>query len=55
MISSTGSVDHGVFLPNSPAIAGIVLHQQMVALEVDALQNLVITVSNGLQHTIGFL
>jgi hypothetical protein len=53
-ISITGTVDAQVTLPNTPSLAGLVLHQQLVALEVDSggsfVQN---TSTNGLVATLG--
>jgi trimeric autotransporter adhesin len=54
VLTTTGTVDAQLVLPNTPSLAGVVLHQQLVALEVDAnlnfLQN---TSTNALVATIG--
>lgn len=53
-LSNAGMVDAQIALPNTPSFAGIVLHQQLVALEVDASLNFVQNTStNGLMATIG--
>lgn len=53
-LSNAGTVDAQLALPNTPSIAGIVLHQQLVALEVDASLNFVQNTStNGLMATVG--
>ncbi|MFN9306725.1 MAG: hypothetical protein ACK6DT_11755 [Planctomycetota bacterium] len=53
-ISNAGTVDVQLALPNTPSLAGIVLHQQLVALEVDGNLNFVQNTStNALVATIG--
>ena len=53
-ISNAGVVDAQIVIPNTASLAGIVLHQQLVALEVDAglnpVQN---TTTNALVATVG--
>jgi hypothetical protein len=52
--SSAGTVDTQVVVPNSPTLAGIVLHQQLVVLEVDAGLAFVQTTStNAVVATVG--
>ena len=54
VLTTTGTVDAQVALPNTPSLAGVVLHQQLVALEIDANLNLVQNTStNALTATIG--
>ena len=56
VVTTTGTVDAQVALPNTPSLAGVVLHQQLVALEVDASFNFVQNTStNALTATIGAL
>lgn len=53
-ISNAGTVDAQIVLPNTPSLAGTVLHQQLVALQVDANLNFVQNTStNGLVATVG--
>ncbi|MBM3961604.1 MAG: hypothetical protein FJ306_06860 [Planctomycetes bacterium] len=53
-LASAGTVDAQLALPNTPALAGVALHQQLIALEVDAQLNFVQTTStNALVATIG--
>ena len=53
-ISNAGTVDAQVALPNTPSLAGTILHQQLIALEVDANLNFVQSTStNALAATIG--
>ncbi len=54
VVTTTGTVDAQVALPNTPSLAGVVLHQQLVALEVDASLSFVQNTStNALMATIG--
>jgi hypothetical protein len=54
MIANAGTVDAQIVLPNTPSLAGLVLHQQLLPLEVDAQLNFVqVTGTNGLVATIG--
>jgi len=54
LVTTTGTVDAQLTLPNNPALAGTVLHQQLVALQLDALGNIVQnTSSNRLTATVG--
>ena len=49
-----GTVDTQLVIPGTPSLAGIVLHQQLVVLEVDASLNFVQnTSSNAIAATIG--
>jgi hypothetical protein len=54
VLTTTGTVDAQIVVPNTQSLAGVVLHQQLVALELDAnlnfLQN---TSTNALVATIG--
>jgi hypothetical protein len=54
VLTTTGTVDAQLALPNAASLAGLVLHQQFVALQVDALGNLVQNTStNRLTATVG--
>jgi hypothetical protein len=53
-LSLAGTVDAHLALPNTPSLAGLVLHQQLVALEIDASSSFVQNTStNGLVATVG--
>jgi hypothetical protein len=53
-ISNAGAVDAQLALPNTPSLAAIVLHQQLVALEFDDNRNFEHNTStNALVATIG--
>jgi hypothetical protein len=54
VVTTTGTVDAQLALPNTPSLAGIVLHQQFVVLQLDALGNIVQNTStNRLTATVG--
>lgn len=54
VLTTTGTVDAQLALPNTPSVAGVVLHQQLVAFELDGSFNLVQNTStNALLATIG--
>jgi hypothetical protein len=54
LVTTTGAVDAQLTLPNNPSLAGTVVHQQFVALEVDALGSIVQNTStNRLTATVG--
>ena len=54
VLTTTGTVDAQLALPNTPSLAGTVLHQQLVALQLDAAGNFVqVTSTNRLTATIG--
>jgi len=53
-VTTTGTLDAGLFLPNTPPLVGVTFYQQLVAVEIDAGLGIVeITVSNALQLTAG--
>ena len=54
VLTTTGLVDAQIVLPNVPSLAGTVLHQQLVALQLDALGSIVQNTStNRLTATVG--
>lgn len=55
LISNAGTAQYQLALPNSMAVAGIVLHHQMIPMEVDLALNFVaITATNSVQLTVGY-
>jgi hypothetical protein len=53
-VTTTGTVDASLLLPNTPPLVGVTFFQQMVAVEVDGAATILeITVSNALQLTAG--
>lgn len=54
VVSNTGTATAMTSLPNTPALAGAVFHQQMIPFEVDsALSFTAITATNSLSMTVG--
>jgi hypothetical protein len=52
---TTGTAEYQATVPNVPAIAGLVVHHQMIPFEVDQQLNFVaITATNALRLTVGF-
>jgi hypothetical protein len=50
-VTSSGTASEQILLPNTPSLAGIVFHHQMVPLALDA--TLAVTATNALRMTIG--
>ncbi|KAG8328487.1 hypothetical protein J6590_001159 [Homalodisca vitripennis] len=59
MVSDTGICDHGHWLPNRPAQAGLGLHTQLLAPPAPglpvAVQSHCMLIGNGYKHTRGYL
>ena len=54
LVTTTGTAQSSLFLPNAPPLVGVTFYHQMVPFELDALGNwITITATNSLQLTAG--
>jgi len=54
MITTTGTAQAQLFLPNTPPLVGVTFHQQMIPIEVDPMFHfLAVTATKALQLTAG--